>query len=113
MAVAQLLSAVPHKNAAMTLEPAGDGVLASVPLRRPRWLVPPISWIIPFSDRRRVRLDAPGKAVLELCDGKRTVEQIVETFAAENKLSFREGQLAVTQFLHELMRRGIVALVSG
>jgi len=110
-AVAKLLSAVPHKNTAAEVVPSGEGVLVAVPTRRPGWLVPPISWILPWSGVRRVQLDAPGASVLELCDGQRNVEQIVETFAQNNKLGFRESQLAVTEFLRELLRRGIIAIV--
>jgi hypothetical protein len=113
MKVSQLLLAVAHRNAEAEVQRVGDGALVSIPMARPRWLVPPLSWILPFSSVRRVQLDALGTAVLDLCDGKRTVEQIIETFAGENKLSFREGQLAVTQFLQELVRRGIVALVGA
>ena len=111
LAAARLLASVPHKNEAAEIRPAGDGVIVSVPIRRPNWLVPPISWILPWGDRRRVQLDAPGSAVLALCDGRRNVEQIIETFAENHKLSFRESQLAVTQFLRELLRRGVVAIV--
>ena len=113
MTVAQFLGAVPQKNDAVKVEPAGDGLLVSVPIPRPRWLVPPISWVLPFSDHRRVELDAPGKTVLELCDGKRTVEEVVETFAQKHKLSFRESQLAVTRFFRDLVRRGIIVVVGN
>jgi hypothetical protein len=111
MAVGHLLSAVPQVNRAVALEPTAEGLLVSIPTRRPRWLVAPLSWLLPFSGQRCVELDAPGKAVLELCDGQRNVEDVIERFASDNKLSFRESQLAVTQFLKELLRRGIVALV--
>jgi hypothetical protein len=111
MAVSRMLAAVPHQNAAMTVEPAGAGLLVTVPVRRPNWLVPPLSWVLPFPGHRRVQLDAPGSQVLRLCDGRRTVEEVIETFAKEHKLSFREGQVAVTAFLRELLRRGMVALV--
>lgn len=111
MAVSQLLSAVPHKNEAMKLQPAGRGALVSVPVRRPKWLAPPVSWILPWSRHRRVQLDEPGTEVLNLCDGQRTVEEIIERFAQEHRLSFREGQTAVTQFLRELVRRGIIVLL--
>lgn len=110
IAVAQLLSAVPHQNAAMKVETLRRGAMVSVPMRRPRWLVPPVSWVLPWSDHRRVQLDEPGAEVLNLCDGRRAVEEIIETFAQKHKLSFREGQMAVTQFLRELLRRGIVVL---
>ena len=107
----KLLAAVPHRNAAVQTEPSGAALLVSVPLKRPRWLVPPLSWVIPFRGTRRIELDAAGRAVFELCDGRRTVEEIVESFAKTHTLSFRESQLAVTQFLRELLRRGIIAIV--
>lgn len=111
VAAGKLLSAVPQPNSAMKTERTAEGLLVSVPMRRPGWLVPPLSWILPFSSVRRVQLDSAGSAVLDLCDGRRTVEQIIEAFAREHKLSFREAQLAVTEFLRQLVKRGIVAIV--
>ncbi len=109
---ADFLSAVPYTNKAMDLTRSGDGsVLVGVPLDRPRWLVPPISWVLPFSSERRVDLDALGTTVLDMCDGINTVETIIEKFAARHKLSFREAQLPVTQFLQQLTERGVVAVV--
>ncbi len=112
-AVSRLLSAVPQKNQAAEIARAGEGAVVSVPVRRPRWLIPPVSWVLPWSTHRRVELDGAGTAVLELCDGRRNVEEVIEIFAREHKLGFRESQLAVTQFLRELLRRGIIALVGA
>jgi hypothetical protein len=109
--VAQLLSAVPQRNRAATFERRRSGLLVSVPLDRPGWLVPPISWVIPWSPLRKVQLDEIGTEVLDLCDGRRSVEEVIEKFAKDHKLSFREGQVAVTSFLRGLMKRGIVAIV--
>lgn len=109
---ADFLGAVPHVNEAIETERTPDGqALVLVPIRRPRFIVPPISWIIPFSSRRRIQLDKLGAAVLELCDGRRTVERIIETFAADRKLTYREAQLPVTQFLQSLAQRGVIAIV--
>ena len=107
----KFFQAVVHANDAMQLERRNDGTaLAIVPMRRPKYLVPPISWILPYSTHRRVELDSVGVTVLDMCDG-RTVEGIIEKFALDHKLSFRESQLAVGQFLRDLARRGIVAIV--
>jgi len=107
-----LLKAVPVANEAMETDYRGDGtVLVSVPMRRPKWLAPPISWLLPYSSHRRVELDRPGAQVLKMCDGKRTVERIIEEFAAMHKLTFRESHLAVTQFLRMLTERGVIAVV--
>ena len=110
--VGQFLRARPIRNGSMTLRRQADGsMMASIPLRRPAWLVPPLSWLMPFSSHRRVELDTVGSSVLDMCDGKRTVERIIEDFARQEKLSFREAQLPVTQFLQQLSERGMMAIV--
>lgn len=110
--VGQFLRSRPMRNESMTVDRRADGtMLASIPLRRPAWLVPPLSWLIPFSSHRRVELDTVGATVLTMCDGKRTVERIIEDFARKEKLSFREAQLPVTQFLQQLSERGMMAIV--
>lgn len=110
-AVNQLLTATVHVNAAARIERGPDGLLVSVPIPPPRWLVPPLSWIIRPSTHRRVQLDQAGSEVLDLCDGRRNVEEMIEKFAAAHKLTFREGQFAVSQFLRELLSRGIIVIV--
>ena len=108
------LRAAPVANRAVTLIPASDdGALVKIPMKRPKWLMPPLSWIVPFSSHRQVRLDAVGLGVFKLCDGKKTVERIIEEFADANKLSFREAQLPVTQFLQQMTDRGIVVIVGS
>ena len=111
---ADILAAVPKVNLAARIARGNNGeVLATVPLRRPRFLVPPLSWILPYSDSRRVRLDTLGAAILDLCDGKRSLEGIMERFAAENKLTFREAQVPVVQFIRMLTERGVVAVAGA
>ena len=106
------LQAVPYINQDMGLTRNSDGTAsASVPIAKPRYLVPPISWILPFGPDRKVDLDSIGLSVLDLCDARRSVEKIIEIFAADNKLTFREAQLPVTRFLRQLTQRGIIAIV--
>lgn len=110
----RILTARPHVNRSMRTQPRRDGgLLATIPLRRPKYLVPPLSWLLPYSRNRRVRLDRIGTAVLDLCDGQRTVEAIIEKFAVEHKLSFRESQVPVTTFLRQLTERGLVVIVGS
>lgn len=109
----QMLKAVPHQNVHLRVESETDGgQQVSVPLKRPRWYVPPLSWVLPWRDRRRIQLDAVGTGVLNRCDGQTRVEQIVRAFAAQHKMSFREAQVPVTQFLKMLTKRGVIALVA-
>jgi hypothetical protein len=114
VATGDFLQAAPVANQAISVIPASDdGALVKIPMKHPKWLIPPISWIVPFSSHRQVRLDVVGLGVFKLCDGKKTVETIIEEFAAANKLSFREAQLPVTQFLQQMTERGIVVIVGS
>jgi hypothetical protein len=109
-----ILDSVPQVNRLAKVARGSDGDASiEIPVKRPRFMVPPISWLFPFSAARRMRLDPLGLAVLDLCDGQRTVEDIVETFAIENRLSFREAQVPVMQFLRLLAQRGVLAIVVG
>ena len=114
VSTARFLQAVPYVNQAMSVSQRADGgALASIPIPRPRYLVPPLSWILPFSPQRRVELEPVGAGVLKMCDGKRSVEAIIEQFAAAHRLTFREAQIPVTQFLRQLMERGLVVIVGS
>ncbi len=106
------LAAVPYVNEAMELHRRSTGgAIASIPLRRPRYLVPPLSWILPYSSHRRVELDELGMRFLDLCDGVHTIEEIIENFARMHRLSFREAQISVQHFSKQLVERGVIAIV--
>lgn len=99
-------------NAAAGMEPGprdGERSLA-VPTRRPGWLVPPLSWVVRPPATRRVVLDALGAEVWDLCDGKRTVENVIDAFAAGNGLTFHEARVSVTAYLKALVQQGALAV---
>ncbi len=59
---------------------------------------------------KKLQLDTLGSAVWGLIDGKRSVRQLIDRFAAQYQLQAREAEVSVTQFLRELGRRGLVAM---
>jgi hypothetical protein len=106
-----LLKGVPHRNNAAKLEELSDGVLVTIPLAKRWWLRPPITWIFAVSPNRRVQLDAMGAWVLERCDGRCRIEELIEQVMERYKLSFQEARGAVLQFMKMLTERGIIAVV--
>ena len=107
-----MLRAQPTRNsAARAVENGSTGVTLYVRRRRPAWLVPPISWVVPYSAEREVRLDALGRQVWQWCDGNLTVEEIVDRFKDEHRLTFHEARAAVTGYLQKLIQRGVLAIV--
>jgi hypothetical protein len=59
---------------------------------------------------KKLQLDALGSSVWDLMDGKRSVRQMIQIFAETHQLQPREAEVAVTQFVRELGRRGLIGL---
>jgi hypothetical protein len=59
---------------------------------------------------KKVELDEMGSAFWNLIDGKLTVEKLIEKFAGEYQLHAKEAEVAVTQFLRELGKRGLIGM---
>ncbi len=75
------------------------------------WLVPPLSWMLRPAEEKEVHLDRTGCAVYEMCHPHNTVEDIVDRFAQEHRLSFHEARVAVFNYLYGLVQRGVLVLV--
>ena len=58
----------------------------------------------------RLQLDRLGTGVWDMLDGRRSLGRICAAFAEEHQLDPREAEIAVTQFVRELGRRGLVGL---
>ena len=57
---------------------------------------------------KRYRLDRLGTRVYRMIDGRKTYAQLVDEFAAAEKLTFFESRALLGQFLQHLSRRGLV-----
>lgn len=106
----RMLAAIPRRNAAAEVIKEAGSVRIAVQSRPPWWLVGPLRWLLPVRRARVVRLDRVGGWVWGLCDGERTVEQVVEAFADRYNLTFHEARVAVTGYLRQLVQRGALAV---
>ena len=59
---------------------------------------------------RKLQLDALGTSMWDLIDGKRSVQQLITTFTKMHQLHGKEAQVAVTAFLLDLGKRGLIGL---
>jgi hypothetical protein len=60
-------------------------------------------------ESRDITLDEVGSRVWGLCDGERSVADIVAELVREYKLNKREAEVSVTEYLRMLGQRGMVA----
>ena len=109
-----MLQARAIHNAAAEVETDEAGrVTVSVKTRRPWFLFPPLSWIVRAPESREARLDALGSEFWRLCDGTRTVEEVIDAFAESHGLTFHEARVSVTGYIKSLTERGVMVLVVG
>ena len=59
---------------------------------------------------RKLQLDQLGTSVWAMIDGNCSVRQLISIFATTHQLEAREAEVAVTQFLRELGRRGLIGM---
>ena len=110
----QSLASVPVPNTACTVTRDDSGLATiTIPLRRTRAMsaIALLLWLPKGKRERVVELDTVGSYVHGLCDGRRTIQQIVDIFAERYKLTRKEATLSITAYLEQLARRGIVALM--
>jgi Coenzyme PQQ synthesis protein D (PqqD) len=110
----QALALVPVRNIESTEESLETGdIVIHYPVSMRPWMA---KWIqrvkgpAPQIGSRKLQLDRLGTEVWKLIDGQRTVQEIVNAFAGSHQLETREAEMAVTQFLRDLGKRGVIGL---
>jgi hypothetical protein len=108
------LNCIPVKSEAIQAAQTPEGM---VRLRYPLVLKP---WIAELAQRfsgaqytppsRQLELDELGSLTWNLINGKQTVREIVRQFSGRTQVHPKEAEAAVTRFLRELGRRGIVGM---
>ena len=102
------LEGVPVLNPGVNLVDEEDGrVILSIPLPRGRGFFarfqPPVS-------ERRVRLDEIGTFVVGLIDGERPVLALIDAFVERHRVSRREAELSIAEFLKSLIKRDAISV---
>lgn len=110
----EALECTPVKNPQVTETRLQSGELLLLYPVSPRpWLAALAGVIGGKTDRvirRKLQLDVLGTQVWSLMDGSRTVKSVVRRFSRENRVPPKEAELAVSRFLRELGRRGLIGL---
>lgn len=106
----QSLASVPLRNQAVEAEQTDDGTIRLVIPLRPAWWARWISRVAYVPKTRRIVLDEIGSYVWELCDGKRSVREIIGALSARYKLHRKEAEVSVVAYLRQLARRGLIGI---
>ena len=108
------LAAIPVPNSDVTTIVRASGqILIQYPVTLRPWLA---KWVRPFKGTapniryRKLELDNLGTDVWQMIDGKRTVQDIIDEFAQIHQLAVAESESAITQFLRDLGKRGLIGM---
>jgi hypothetical protein len=97
----------PHRTPTVRQKEKNGKLYVTVQLERSRWQR------LLGADKTRERtfgLDAYGRRVYECCDGKQTVQAIINRFAKSTHVSAPEAEMAVTKFVRTLISKGLLVI---
>ena len=100
----------PLRNPQLEWHCNDDGFVVATLTRRAGLRGKMISFFLAVPETRPVVLDEVGTFVWHLCDGEHSVEQIAAELSREYKLSHREVEVSLNEYLKMLGRRGMIAV---
>ena len=108
----EALASRPVRNREVVEEKLENGeVLLTYPLSLRPWLIALTARLGLRSSEpltRKLQLDEMGSLTWALVDGNRTVQDMVELIGHRYNLNRRESEVALSRFLRELGRRGLI-----
>lgn len=110
----EALSRVPVKNTEIeeVLLDSGD-IMLIYPVKVKAWaaaLLRKIGKPPEQIGQKKIQLDTLGSSVWRLLDNQRTVKHIIQIFTQQQQVHRKEAEVAVTQFLRELGKRGLIGI---
>lgn len=101
----KLLETKPIRAPRAQEEPSADGGLrVSVQVKRMWWFK------LPANTRKTFELDEVGRFVWEQCDGRHTIQTIIEEVAQKYRLNLREAEVATLKFFEMLSRKRLIGV---
>jgi len=104
----QALGALPLRNQALSYRMNEDNEAEVTIKRRDDWVGKLFARFFYVPKERKVVLESIGTEVWELCDGQHTVEEIARELAKRHKLTLREAEVALTQYLRTLGKKRLI-----
>jgi len=65
----------------------------------------------PPPKERKIQLDKVGSTVWELCDGSKTIKEIVDALYEKYKMMQTEAEISLNAYFQQLTKRGLVGFI--
>jgi hypothetical protein len=105
----QSLNAFPVRNTLVQYQRTEEGEVEITIPRREDLLGKMMALVFFIPKKRKIILEAVGSDVWEMCDGQHTVSQIIDALVRKHKLTRREVEASLTEYLRKLGKRRLIA----
>ncbi len=103
------MAARPIRNPALNWHENEEGNVVVILPRRDDTVGKVVAWLFTVPESKPVVLDEIGTMVWKMCDGEHSVHDIAEELVKRYKITMREAEISLAEFLRRLGKRGMVA----
>jgi hypothetical protein len=107
----QAMAARPIRNPSLAWHHDEEGNAVVILPRRRDLVGKLLAWFFMVPEARPLSLDQIGTMVWQLCDGEHSVRSIAQQLTERYKITPREAEVSLAEFLRRLARRGMVAFI--
>lgn len=107
----EFLEIKPIRNPNLKVVVSKDGETIAILPRKKEEKSGFISKLLKIPDEKKIMLDEIGTFVINLCDGKHSVREIVEALHQKFKLNMEEAEAGLQIYLTQLSKRKIVGFI--
>ncbi len=108
----KLLMSRPVRNEAVSVKEIDNDELEITIHRKKTKLVILLSKLFKLPETRKIILDKIGACVWTLCDGNKTVNDIIKIFSKKYSLGKEKAEKSLLVYLEQLTRRGLIAIAA-
>ena len=108
----RLLMSRPIRNEAVGIKKIDNDELEITMYREKTKLVILLSKLFKLPETRKVILDKIGACVWTLCDGNKTVNDIIKVFSKKYSLGREKAERSLLVYLEQLVRRGLIVIAA-
>ncbi|MCK5594727.1 PqqD family protein [bacterium] len=106
----RLLMSRPVRNEAVSVRTVDNDELEITIYRKKTKSVVLLSKLFRLPVTRKIILDKIGACVWTLCDGNKTVNDIIKVFSKKYSLSREKAERSLLMYLRQLTYRGLIAI---
>ncbi len=104
------LHSVPVKNTKVETAESGDGYRILILKLEYTGLIKVFARVFKARNEKKYRLEGLGLQLYDMLDGKKNIENLIDMMIEKYKLSFFEARALIIQYLHTLIKRGLVVI---